>query len=146
MQSCDPARLRTRFFASLGLLAPLLYLGAGLPLPAALQAGPGALALRRCCSWRWRWASAGWAAICLPGPGRRCAPARCAPPRCRRCCWRRARRWRFCTARRGWLLAVAGALPRHAALGGWTSPPRWRRLTPAWPGRRRWRCGATPPR
>ena len=45
MQSCDPARLRTRFFASLGLLAPLLYLGAGLPLPAALQAGPGALAL-----------------------------------------------------------------------------------------------------
>lgn len=45
MQSCDPARLRTRFFASLGLLAPLLYLGAGLPLPAALQAGPGALTL-----------------------------------------------------------------------------------------------------
>ena len=45
MQSCDPARLRTRFFASLGLLAPLLYLGTGLPLPAALQAGPGALAL-----------------------------------------------------------------------------------------------------
>lgn len=44
MQSCDPARLRTRFFASLGLLAPLLYLGAGLPLPAALQARPGALA------------------------------------------------------------------------------------------------------
>ena len=43
MQSCDPARLRTRFFASLGLLAPLLYLGARLPLPAALQAGPGAL-------------------------------------------------------------------------------------------------------
>lgn len=45
MQSCDPARLRTRFLANLGLLAPLLYLGAGLPLPAALQAGPGALAL-----------------------------------------------------------------------------------------------------
>lgn len=114
MQSCDPARLRTRFFASLGLLAPLLYLGAGLPLPAALQAGPGALvcgalqlalALGVCRLGRDLFAAA-WQAVRARALRTAPLPLLLAPGALLALLYGAAR----------WLLAVAGALPATSAL------------------------------